>query len=123
MTVFTIGHSTRELAELVRILKHYQIAVLTDVRSVPRSRHTPQFNEDNLAKILPRSGIEYMHLESLGGLRHTTKGSVNMGWHNESFRGYADYMQTAGFAQGLEELLALAARYDSPSCSDAVQGS
>lgn len=108
MTIYTIGHSTRELSELIGILRHYEIELLVDVRSVPRSRHTPQFNEDNLVKALPKSGIGYIHLEKLGGLRHTNKDSINLGWHNESFRGYADYMQTAEFAAGIGELLELA---------------
>lgn len=108
MTIYTIGHSTRELNEFVSILKHYGIELLADVRSVPRSRHTPQFNEDNLTEMLPKSGVSYVHLEKLGGLRHTTKDSVNLGWHNESFRGYADYMQTEGFPVGVDELLKLA---------------
>jgi len=108
MTIYTIGHSTRDLAEFVEILKAYKIELLVDVRSVPRSRHTPQFNLDNLAAELPKSGIDYRHLEKLGGLRHTTKASTNLGWHNTSFRGYADYMQTPEFTSGLDELLALA---------------
>lgn len=107
MTIYTIGHSTRELDEFIRILQQYKIDLLMDVRSVPRSRHTPQFNEDNLAKVLPKHDIKYTHLEELGGLRHTTKDSINLGWHNKSFRGYADYMQTDGFTNGIEELLKL----------------
>jgi len=108
MKIYTIGHSTRELEEFVEILKAYGIELLADVRSVPRSRHTPQFNEDVLAEKLPAAGIGYTHLARLGGLRHTHKDSVNLGWHNLSFRGYADYMQTEGFEAGLGELLKLA---------------
>jgi uncharacterized protein (DUF488 family) len=108
MTIYTIGHSMRELAEFVGILKAYNIGLLADVRSVPRSRFAPQFNEDNLERVLPESGIGYRHLEHLGGLRHTTKAFVNLGWHNTSFRGYADYMQTPEFAAGIDELLEIA---------------
>jgi uncharacterized protein (DUF488 family) len=108
MIIYTIGHSTRSLDELVSLLKHYKIEQLVDVRSVPRSRHTPQFNADNLAKELPKVGLSYTHLAKLGGLRHTTKDSPNAGWRNASFRGYADYMQTEDFAAGMDELLDLA---------------
>lgn len=121
MTIYTIGHSTRELAELTEILKHYGINLLVDVRSVPRSRHTPQFNEDNLTKEMPKQGIDYRHLASLGGLRHTSKDSINLGWHNASFRGYADYMQTSDFASGISELLELAsAKTVAIMCAEAV---
>ena len=108
MTVYTIGHSTRSLEDLVSILKHYKIGTLVDVRTVPKSRHVPQFNEDNLKVELPKKDINYTHLEKLGGLRHAAKDSINLGWHNASFRGYADYMQTNGFADGMEELMVLA---------------
>lgn len=121
MTIYTIGHSTREFDEFVGILKHYNIDVLADVRSVPRSRHTPQFNEANLAKKLPRNGITYTHIEKLGGLRQTATDSINLGWHNAGFRGYADYMQTEGFEQGLEELLHLAdSKTVAIMCAEAV---
>lgn len=108
MTIYTIGHSTRELDELVRILKKYGIQLLVDVRTVPRSRHTPQFNRDTLPEELKKEGIEYEHLPALGGLRKTKKNSPNTGWRNASFRGYADYMQTDDFAKGLKELTELA---------------
>lgn len=108
MTIYTIGHSTRQLDELIDILKRYQINELIDVRSMPRSRHTPQFNGDNLAKELPKINIGYQHLVALGGLRHTTNDSLNKGWRNTSFRGYADYMQTNDFAKGIDRLLEVA---------------
>jgi uncharacterized protein (DUF488 family) len=123
MTIYTIGHSTRTLDELVALLQHYKIEQLVDVRSVPRSRHTPQFNEDTLTVELPKRGIAYTHLAKLGGLRHSKKDSINQGWHNASFRGYADYMQTEDFTAGLNELLRIAAGGHSVSCLDAVQGS
>ena len=105
MTIYTIGHSTRPIEEFIAILKHFHIEQLVDVRTVPRSRHVPQFNEDNLAKVLPRNQIDYEHMANLGGLRHTQKDSVNTGWRNASFRGYADYMQTAEFADAIEQLI------------------
>lgn len=121
MVIYTIGHSTRELAEFVEVLQTYKITQLVDVRSVPRSRHTPQFNEDNLTKVLPQEGIAYIHLAALGGLRHTTKDSINLGWRNASFRGYADYMQTPEFAAGIDELLRLAANKTTViMCAEAV---
>lgn len=90
MTIYTIGHSTRELEEFINILKVYKIELLIDVRTVPKSRYVPQFNEDNLRSVLPQNNIEYQHLSILGGLRHTNKDSINMAWRNKSFRGYAD---------------------------------
>jgi uncharacterized protein (DUF488 family) len=121
MTIYTIGHSTRTFEELVSILQHYKIDLLVDVRSVPRSRHTPQFNADTLTAELPKNDIAYTHLVKLGGLRHTTKDSINMGWHNTSFRGYADYMQTDDFSTGIDELLALAAgKTVAIMCAEAV---
>ena len=121
MTIYTLGHSTRELTEFVAILHAYKIDLLVDVRSVPRSRHTPQFNLDSLATELSKSGIGYLHLEKLGGLRHTTKSSTNLGWHNTSFRGYADYMQTPEFTAGIDELVGLAAdKTVAIMCAEAV---
>lgn len=109
-TVFTIGHSTRPIDEFVAILQTYNIQELVDVRTIPKSRHTPQFNEDDLKKVLRKAHISYLHMSSLGGLRHARKDSINTGWRNASFRGYADYMQTAAFADGIETLIALAQR-------------
>lgn len=108
MVIYTIGHSTRELDEFVTILRSFGVDVLCDVRTVPRSRRVPQFNRETLPGELERRGIAYHHLEKLGGLRHGRKDSVNGGWENRSFRGYADYMQTEGFAEGLAELVDLA---------------
>jgi len=93
-TLYTIGHSTRELEELIDILNSFGITQLVDVRTMPRSRHAPQFNEDSLTQELPKHEISYAHITNLGGLRSTNKNSINKGWHNASFRGYADYMQT-----------------------------
>ena len=108
--VYTIGHSTRSQEELIDLLRHFGIATLADVRTMPRSRRNPQFNAEELAAALARRGIAYAHLPLLGGLRRGLgEASPNLGWRNTSFRGYADYMQTPEFARGLEELRALAA--------------
>lgn len=104
-TLWTIGHGTREAAALVDLLRAAGIAWLVDVRTVPRSRRNPQFNRDTLATTLREAGIAYTHLPALGGLRKPRPDSVNLGWRNASFRGYADYMQTPEFAAGLQALL------------------
>jgi uncharacterized protein (DUF488 family) len=120
--VFTIGHSTRPQAELIDLLREFGVRTLADVRTVPRSRTNPQFNREELASALPAAGIKYQHLPKLGGLRKGIGAtSPNMGWRNESFRGYADYMQTPEFREGLAELLELAE--DGPiavMCAEAV---
>ena len=106
--VMTIGHSTRTLEEFIGLLKAHGATRVVDVRTVPRSRHNPQFNKASLPRPLKKAGLGYVHLPGLGGLRHTTRDSVNLGWRNASFRGYADYMQTSEFEQSLEELIRLA---------------
>ena len=107
--MYTIGHSTRSQAEFIALLQHYGVATLVDVRTMPRSRHNPQFNLEELAVVLPEHGIAYIHLALLGGLRRGQgEASPNSGWRNTSFRAYADYMQTPDFAQGLNELHAIA---------------
>lgn len=108
VTVFTIGHSTHPIEEFIAILKAHGVKTLVDIRTVPRSRHNPQFNRDTLPGSLADAGIEYCYLDELGGLRPTHKDSINGGWRNESFRGYADYMQTPEFAAGVERLIAMA---------------
>jgi hypothetical protein len=108
--VLTIGHSTRTIEEFVRLLRAHSVTRVVDVRTVPRSRHNPQFNRDTLPASLKKSGIGYVHLPGLGGLRHTTVASVNTGWRNTSFRGYADYMQTTEFQQAIGELIQLAGK-------------
>lgn len=108
--ILTIGHSTRPLDEFVGLLQAHGVTCVADVRTVPRSRHNPQFNRDTLPESLKSAGIRYVHLPGLGGLRHAKEGSPNTGWRNASFRGYADYMQTPGFAESLEGLLRLAAQ-------------
>ncbi|MDQ6663127.1 MAG: DUF488 domain-containing protein, partial [Acidobacteriota bacterium] len=99
--VFTIGHSTRSIEDFIAILNAHAVKLLIDVRTVPRSRHNPQFNRDGLPWSLSQAGIGYLHLGELGGLRRPRKDSTNTGWRNLSFRGYADYMQTPEFEQGL----------------------
>lgn len=106
-TVFTIGHSRRSIVEFIDLLQAYDIQCVVDIRSVPRSRHNPQFNADALAESLAQVGIDYQPLTALGGLRHPRRDSGNTGWHNAGFRGYADYMQTPAFAQAVEVLLQL----------------
>ncbi len=108
LTVWTIGHSTHPIEEFIEILLEYEVNLLVDVRTIPRSRHNPQFNKDELPGSLAAFKIGYEHLENLGGLRHTAKDSVNLGWRNTSFRGYADYMQTPEFAAAVDELIAQA---------------
>ncbi len=104
-TIYTIGHSTHSTDQFIKILQAYKIELVVDVRTIPRSRHNPQFNENQLRLDLERQDIEYLHLEELGGLRHTTKTSINTGWTNLSFRGFADYMQTPKFQEGIELLI------------------
>lgn len=109
LTVYTIGHSTRTLEDFVALLHEYGVATLVDVRKMPRSRHNPQFNLEELTVALPLAGIGYAHLPLLGGLRRGLGAeSPNTGWRNTSFRAYADYMQTADFTLGLDELHAIA---------------
>jgi uncharacterized protein (DUF488 family) len=110
-TIFTIGHSTRVLAEFVALLLQVDVTLLVDVRSIPRSRTTPQFNADTLPGPLSTHGIGYRHLAALGGRRHRRKGSppsLNAYWHVAAFRSYADYAETDEFRAGLAALRALA---------------
>src|ERR1017187_7123785 len=106
--VMTIGHSTHTLEEFIGLLQAHKATCVADVRTVPRSRHNPQFNKASLPRSLKKAGLGYVHLPGLGGLRHAKSDSLNVGWRNASFRGYADYMQTPEFAQTLEELIRLA---------------
>lgn len=103
--VFTIGHSTRLVSEFIEIIKAYGIKRVVDIRTIPRSRHNPQFNKDALSKSLKAVKIGYLYMKGLGGLRHALKDSPNMGWRNASFRGFADYMQTEEFKENIEKLI------------------
>lgn len=102
---FTIGHSTRPLDEFLQILDAYAIQELVDVRTIPRSRHNPQFDKEALASAVSKQGIIYAHTPALGGLRKPKKDSINTGWKNASFRGYADYMQTPEFNEAVDALI------------------
>jgi uncharacterized protein (DUF488 family) len=110
ISVLTVGHSTRPLNEFIGLLRAHSVARVADVRTIARSRHNPQFNGDTLPLALEQAGIGYTHLARLGGFRRPGAQSRNQGWRNASFRGYADYMQTAAFVQGLAELVELARR-------------
>ena len=120
--VYTIGHSTRSQEEMLALLTAHGVATLVDVRTIPRSRRNPQFDTVAMATWLPENDIRYVHLPKLGGRRRGLgETSPNSGWRNESFRGYADYVQTGEFDTGLEELRALTA--DGPvalMCAEAV---
>ena len=107
LTILTIGHSTRTLDEFVELLKVYHVTLLVDVRSVPRSRHNPQFNKETLPSSLKLAGVKYVHMPEIGGLRRPKPDSVNLAWRNNSFRGYADYMQTKDFTEQLMKIIAL----------------
>jgi uncharacterized protein (DUF488 family) len=106
--VYTIGHATRTIEEFIGILKSHKIETVVDVRTIAASRHNPQYNKEELHKSLSREGIAYIHMTGLGGLRHTTNTSINTAWRNASFRGFADYMQTASFHESIERLIAVA---------------
>ena len=108
LTVFTIGHSTHPFDDFVAMLTAHGVAQLVDVRTIPKSRRNPQYNTESLAVELPARGIRYVHMKALGGLRKPRKDSVNTAWRNESFRGYADYMASEDFRQGIERLIELA---------------
>ena len=103
--IFTVGHSTLSLRDFTAVLAGYGITRLVDVRTIPRSRHNPQFNAEALARQMAAVGIDYLPMPALGGLRHSRKDSPNTGWRNRSFRGYADYMQTAQFDSALADLI------------------
>ena len=119
--VFTVGHSTLPIENFVALLHTYGIACVADIRTVPRSRHNPQFNGDALGRALKPEHIEYVSLPALGGLRHARKDSSNTGWRNTSFCGYADYMQTEGFAEGLATLIQMSRQKRTAiMCAEAV---
>jgi uncharacterized protein (DUF488 family) len=105
-TIWTVGHSTRPIGEFNDLLRAHEICLLVDVRTIPRSRYNPQFNTDTLAQSLREAGLQYRHLPELGGLRKPKKDSLNDGWRNASFHGYADYMQMEEFQRALEDLMA-----------------
>lgn len=121
LLVLTIGHSTRPLEDFISVLKAHGVKRLVDVRTLPRSRHNPQFNRQTLAAALRSARLHYRHLRALGGLRHARADSINTGWRNASFRGFADYMQTPQFAAALETLIQLARQEQiAVMCAEAV---
>jgi uncharacterized protein (DUF488 family) len=107
-TVFTIGHGTRTIDEFAAALRSFEVSLVADVRTIPRSRHNPQYNMDVLPGSLAGYGVDYFHASGLGGLRKVRHDSPNTGWRNASFRGFADYMQTPEFESGLTDLIARA---------------
>jgi uncharacterized protein (DUF488 family) len=117
----TVGHSNRSAGDFVRLLEAHGVKLLVDVRTVPRSRHNPQFNRETLPATLEDAGIAYVHMPALGGLRKPRKDSANTAWRKDSFRGYADYMQTPEFAAALDGLIALeASHHIAVMCAEAV---
>jgi len=119
--ILTVGHSTREWTAFVELLRAHRVERIVDVRSIPGSRHNPQFNRDTMAARLHSARIGYVYLRKLGGRRHARSDSRNMAWRNASFRGFADYMQTKEFEAGLQRLLQLAGRKRSAvMCAEAV---
>jgi uncharacterized protein (DUF488 family) len=110
LVVFTIGHSTRAIEDFIRLLKAHGVERVIDVRTIPRSRHNPQFNRGQLSPTLHRARMHYTYMPGLGGLRRARRDSPNRGWRNASFRGYADYMQTSAFKENLKQCMALAKR-------------
>ena len=120
-TLWTIGHSTHTLEVFIEMLQSFNIELLVDIRRFPGSRKFPQFNKDSLEKSIPENKIEYTHLETLGGRRKVRPDTENTTWRNASFRGYADYMETPQFKEGLETLKKLALqKRTAMMCSEAV---
>lgn len=103
-SIYTIGYSVRSIEDFLALLKAHGIQTVIDIRTIPKSRHCPQFNKELLKTSLRKSKIGYRHMKDLGGLRHARKDSINTGWINASFRGFADYMQTPAFQKALEKL-------------------
>ena len=119
--IYTIGHSTRSLDELVELLRAHGVERLVDVRTIPRSRHNPQFNRETLSKSLHNRRLNYRHMKDLGGLRKPDPQSINTGWRNSAFRGFADYMQTPAFDEALDTLVELAKEKPTAiMCAEAV---
>ena len=120
-TLWTVGHSTRPIDAFIDLLRAHEIRLLVDVRTIPRSRHNPQFNTDALTLSLRDAGLQYRHLPELGGLRKPKKDSINDGWRNASFRGYADYMQTEEFRAAIDALRMFSSQEQTTvMCAEAV---
>ena len=121
MHLFSVGHSTRTFDELVALLRAHGVASVVDIRTVPKSRRHPHVAKESLEKTLPAAGLAYQHVRALGGLRKPRPDSGNAAWQNESFRGYADHMQSPEFAAGLAQLIAIAgAQPTAMMCAEAV---
>ncbi len=121
VVVYTIGHSNHPFTEFLKIIRAYEIQTIIDVRTIPKSRYNPQFSDPALKNQLVEYGFRYVHMKGLGGLRHATKQSVNKGWKNASFLGFADHMQTREFKESLDELIELARQSRSAiMCAEAV---
>ena len=121
LTIYTIGHSTRSIEEFVGLLQDFKVTQLVDIRTVPGSRHNPQYGQQALEASLHEHGIGYMYMKNLGGLRRSSGSSINHAWRNKSFRNYADYMQTEEFRLAVDELIVCAKK--SPTaimCAEAV---
>jgi uncharacterized protein (DUF488 family) len=119
--VLTVGHSTRPLEEFLALLAGHGVTQLVDIRSIPRSRHNPQYDRTRLPRSLEKAGIQYVHMPGLGGRRRPAADSINTAWRNASFRGYADYMQTPEFAESVADLIGIAtARRTAIMCAEAV---
>jgi uncharacterized protein (DUF488 family) len=110
VAILTIGHSNRTFEAFFECLSAHGVVRLVDIRTIPRSRHNPQFNRETLAEALPALSVAYTRMPGLGGLRHPRRDSLNTGWTTPGFRGYADYMQTEAFESSLTALLRLAAQ-------------
>lgn len=102
--IFTIGYSTHSIEAFIDLLLAHTIEEVIDIRTIPRSQHCPEYSKEELKETLKVAKIGYCHIKELGGLRHVSKDSLNTGWINASFRGFADYMQTSAFQLGLEKL-------------------
>ena len=121
ISLWTIGHSTLSIDDFVDRLKSFEIQLLADVRSYPGSRRYPHFNKEKLGASLADAGVRYEHFSELGGRRRARPDSLNVAWRNESFRGYADYMETNQFRAGIERLVDIASTHRTAiMCSEAV---
>ena len=119
--IWTIGHSTRPLEEFLSMLHSFNIEMVADIRSFPGSRKFPQYNKEALSVSLPQNNLQYVHLKSLGGRRKVKPDSKNTAWRNAAFRGYADYMETDSFKEGIAELEKIALKQRTAyMCSEAV---
>lgn len=119
--IYTIGHSNRSIADFLKMLTAFRIEKIIDVRTIPRSRHNPQYNQKELRRVLAKAKIKYEQIKELGGLRRAKRNSINLGWRNVAFRGFADYMETLSFWQGIEKLEKIVRKYRAAiMCAEAL---